>query len=224
MIEITIVNASSILGDDMIAACVPAIEAQANEDVCPAWRIEPVKLTFAGKTAPDGSWPLYVMDHSDDPGALGYHLDSQGRIEGKVFAADCLRYGASWTVDLTHELIEMLGDPLTTTTMPLPDGRVTIRELCDAVEDESVAYLKRGVLVTDFVLPAYFQPGSTGPWDFEGHLKGPAPTLTAGGYLSIYDAGLRQWTQITARHRDGSIARRARRVGRSHWRAARKTA
>jgi hypothetical protein len=70
-----------------------------------------MKLIPKGKTAPKGSWPLYLMDHSDEPGALGYHMDEHGRVEGKVFAADDQKYGVSWTIDLTHELLEMLGGP-----------------------------------------------------------------------------------------------------------------
>ena len=146
-------------------------------------------MQFLGKghRVPKGIWPLYLLDHSDQPGALGYHLDQHGRIQGKVFAADDQRYGVSWTVDLTHELLEMLGDPTTDTLINLPDGRQYIREVCDAVEDDSVAYMKNGVLVSDFVTPAYFFESKDTKYDFCGKLNGTAPTLTPGGYLGIYD-------------------------------------
>ena len=78
------------------------------------------------------------------PARSGTNLDEHGRIEGKVFAADDQRYGVSWTVDLTHELLEMLGDPTTNNLIDLPDGRQCIREVCNAVEDDSIAYTKKG--------------------------------------------------------------------------------
>ena len=222
MEEIMIVNKCSVLSDANIEAVLPAVQAQVSEDFAPIWGVD-ASLQFLGrgKRIPKGVWPLFMMDHSDQPGALGYHIDERGRVEGKVFAADDQRYGVSWTVDLTHELLEMLGDPTTETMIDLPDGRQCIQEVCDAVEDDSIAYTKNGVLVSDFVTPKYFF-GASGPnqYDFCGKLTGPAPTLTAGGYLGIYDPTTGQWTQVTARLHDGRQSYRSRRHGRTAWHAS----
>ena len=109
--EILIINQCSVLSDANVQAVIPAVQAQVSEDFAPIWKAD-ATLQFLGRghRVPRGVWPLYLLDHSDQPGALGYHLDEHGRIEGKVFAADDQRYGVSWTVDLTHELLEMLGD------------------------------------------------------------------------------------------------------------------
>jgi hypothetical protein len=223
MTEIVIVNRCSVLSDAHIQAVIPAIQAQVTEDFAPIWEAG-AEIEFVGKggKVPKGSWPLYMMDHSDEPGALGYHVDQHGRIEGKVFAADDQRYGVSWTVDLSHELLEMLGDPTTEDMINLPDGRQCIREVCDAVEDDSIAYMKRGVLVSDFVTPKYFfKAGGADKYDFCGKLEAPAPALTAGGYLGIYDPKTGQWTQVTARLHNGRQSYRSRRHGRTGWRAVR---
>jgi hypothetical protein len=221
MTEIVIINKCSVLSDANIQAVIPAVQAQVSEDFAPIWGAD-ATVQFIGKGArvPKGIWPLYVMDHSDEPGALGYHVDDKGRIEGKVFAADDQRYGVSWTVDLTHELLEMLGDPTTNDLINLADGRQCIREVCDAVEDDSIAYMKNGVLVTDFVTPKYFfETGGPDKYDFCGKLTGPAPALTPGGYLGIYDPTTGQWTQVTARLHNGHLSFRSRRHGRTAYHA-----
>ena len=52
------------------------------------------------------------MDDPDQAGALGYHeMSSRGTPLGKVFAGLDMRLGTSWTVTLSHELLEMLADP-----------------------------------------------------------------------------------------------------------------
>jgi hypothetical protein len=221
MTEIVIVNKCSVLSDDNIQAVIPAVQAQVTDDFAPIWEASAtVQFLGKGKRVPKGIWPLYMMDHSDEPGALGYHVDEHGRIEGKVFAADDQRYGVSWTVDLTHELLEMLGDPTTQNMIGLKDGRECIREVCDAVEDDSIAYMKNGVLVSDFVTPKYFfMSGGPDKYDFCGKLEAPAPALTAGGYLGIYDPTTGQWTQVTARLHNGKQSYRSRRHGRTGWRA-----
>jgi hypothetical protein len=222
MDEIAIINKCSVLSDDNVQAVIPAVQAQINEDFAPIWNVEAtVQFIGSGQHVPKGIWPLYLMDHSDQPGALGYHVDSRGRIEGKVFAADDQQYGVSWTVDLTHELLEMLGDPTTNTIINLEDGsgRQCIQEVCDAVEDDSIAYMKDGVLVSNFVTPAYFFKADGPKYDFCGKLTGPAPTLTPGGYLGIYDPSTGQWTQVTARLQNGKLSPRARRHGRTAWHA-----
>jgi len=220
MTEIVIINQCSVLSDENVQAVIPAVQAQVSEDFAPIWNADAtVQFLGKGQKVPKGIWPLFLMDHSDQPGALGYHVDEHGRIEGKVFAADDQQYGVSWTVDLTHELLEMLGDPTTNTLINLKDGRQCIREVCDAVEDDSIAYMKNGVLVSDFVTPAYFFESNDTKYDFCGHLTGQAPTLTPGGYLGIYDPTTGQWTQVTARLQNGKQSYRSRRHGRTAWHA-----
>ena len=219
--EIVIVNKSTVLTDAEITAVLPAIQAQVDEDFMPIWHAR-AKLSFvgAGHHVARDDWPLYIMDHTNQPGALGYHQDSHGRVSGRVFAADDKTYGVSWTVDLTHELLEMLADPTTNTIIEMPDGRSCLQEVCDAVEDDAVAYTKNGVLVSNFVLPSYFYKGEGHKYDFRGKLHGPAPALTPGGYLGIYDPATGQWTQVTAHLADGRTSPRSRRHGRTEWHAS----
>ena len=65
----------------------------------------------ASCSLPDGG-QIIITDNPDQAGALGYHeLTSAGAPLGKVFAKLDLDSGTSWTVTLSHELLEMLADP-----------------------------------------------------------------------------------------------------------------
>ncbi len=112
-IQISIINASTVLTDTEIRPVVNALQQQVTNDFRPAWGID-AELTFVptGSTPPIGTWWLTILDDSDQAGALGYHdLTPDGLPLGKVFAATDLKYGNSWTVTASHELLEMLADP-----------------------------------------------------------------------------------------------------------------
>jgi len=113
MIHIDIINASTVLSDTVIAAAVPALQTQINRDFYPAWGVK-ANLFFVpkGHKPAKGHWWMAILDNSDVAGALGYHdLTSEGLPIGKVFAGTDMQYGLSWTVTLSHELVEMLADP-----------------------------------------------------------------------------------------------------------------
>jgi hypothetical protein len=87
-------------------------------------------------------------------------------------------------VTISHEVLEMIGNSLIDQAnqwSDLPNPLLLAQELCDPVEDDSLAYSKNSVMVSDFVTPKYFVPGSAGPWDFGEHLSAPN-TLATGGY------------------------------------------
>jgi hypothetical protein len=65
--------------------------------------------------------------------------------------------GVPWTVSASHELFEMLVDPRAQTTTQATDGSgdVWLDEVADPVED--YWHWVRGVRLTDFVYPAWFE-------------------------------------------------------------------
>lgn len=220
MVEIAVVNASPILPDAEVAPVVAALQKWDDTMVRPAWGFEPCTYSFIPHSRFDGSWdwsdprwPIFLNRHSLDPGALGWHDDRSGRIFGRVFVGDCLRYGVSWTVDLSHEAAEMRGDPTTDQVWRMPNGHYALKELCDPVEDDLYGIVVDGVKLSDFVLPAYFSVGA-GPYDYGRHLGGPCPHLTSGGYQSIFVNGT--WTQVTAMLLGGPPSYRSARYHRSH--------
>jgi hypothetical protein len=191
---IAIMNFSTVLSDSEVQTAIAALQVQIDRDFRPLWGL-PANLLFVSniKRPPINAWVVQVLDSSDVTGALGYHdMTNAGLPVGKVFAKDDKKYGLSWTITLSHEVLEMLGDPYTDTTVFVQDTNTTgllfAYELCDAVEDDSLGYPINGVMMSDFVTPAYFEAGrlpNSTKFDFRASLTAPL-TLTKGGYMSVF--------------------------------------
>lgn len=209
---IQIVNESTVVSDKEIASYVPALQIQISRDFAPIWGAD-ATLEFVpkgGKLDSEKCW-LGVFDHSDQAGALGYHdVTPNGMPIGKVFAADGAKYGNSLSVTISHELVELLGDPSCEDCMfDEASNRFFCKEAADAVEDDSLGYKIGGVLVSDFVTPDWFCANATAPgtkYDFLGHCKHPLQILTGGyiGYLDLHNAAL-GFQEITADKRSQEI-------------------
>jgi len=83
-----------------------ALQPQVSEHFLPAWNVD-AQVTFAQNPLP-GSWWLVVLDRTDQSNWFGYHLTEDGLPFAKVFAQTIDRRGCSWTVSVSHELLEML--------------------------------------------------------------------------------------------------------------------
>jgi hypothetical protein len=227
--RIVIVNRSTCLADAEVMAVVPALQAQVSQDFAPIWGIDAEVVFGPAATDPAQAWLLEILDRTDVPGAGGYHVDEAGRISGKVFAMDAMQAGEEWTVDASHELLEMLADPTTDQTVDLDGGEQCLREVCDAVEDDQFGYSRPGadgasVALSDFVTPAYFGGQNGGGFagaDFRQALPtgAVAPQLMQGGYLGIYDPATGRWSQVSDFDRTGRRSRRSLRHGRTAWAA-----
>lgn len=212
MIQMAVINASTVVSDADVKKMVDAIQVQIDRDWTPAWGV-PAKLSLVphGQKPPATMWWQTIFDHADQAGALGYHdLTSAGLPIGKVFAKTTLDAGDLVSVTLSHEVLEMLGDP--DINLIVQKGpRAYAYEVCDAVEDDSLGYDINGVRVSDFVYPQYFETfwhkGAT-KFDHLGHLSGPVPNITHGGYMSYLDFATGQWKQITARLGEAGDAHR----------------
>jgi hypothetical protein len=204
---IAIMNFSTVVTDAEVQTAMAAAQIQIDRDFAPIWGLS-ANLVFVPKIKrPDvNAWVMQVLDTSDQAGALGYHTMTNADMPvGKIFCKDDQKYNLSWTVTLTHELLEMLGDPYIDTTVFVQDsdttGNLIAYENCDPVEDDSLGYLINGVLVTDFVLPAYFESGrapKSTKFDFKGVLTDPL-SIASGGYISIFPVNptTKGWSQQT---------------------------
>lgn len=206
-ISISIINASTVIQDSEIPAVVSALQQQVTNDFGPAWGVN-AKLTIvpSGSQPVPGSWWLTILDDSDQAGALGYHdLTPDGLPIGKVFAGTDLKYGTAWSVTASHELLEMLADPnINLTVLVQQDsqtaGTLYAYEVCDACEDDSLGYHIGNVLVSDFVLPTWFETfRAAGSTQFDHLQKISKPLeLLKGGYIGefIINSGS-GWQQAT---------------------------
>jgi len=215
-IKISIVNETTVVHDADVKPITDALQIQIHRDFAPIWGID-ADLIFVPKGhKPDPTtWWLVLLDNSDQQGALGYHdLTPAGLPMGKVFVKTDLQYKLSWSVTMSHELLEMIADPDIDLTVFSQDsdtsGYLYAFEMCDAVEDDAFGYAIGSTRVSNFVLPAYFQPGIPGnKWDFMGKLTGPIPAMLSGGYLSKFPVNkpgeTAGWTQINAELADPNI-------------------
>jgi len=204
MIRIAIVNHSTVLPADELPPIVRALQVQVGQDVYPAWGVNAILTNYVTQPPPASDWVLGIFDDADQAGALGYHdVTPAGLPVGKVFAKTTLDNGGKISTVVSHELVEMLLDPsinLLVQDVHHP-ARFWCMEIADAVEADDDGYMVRGVLMSDFVLPAYFQPwlDVAGPFDLRRRLRGPVPALSPGGYMAYVEGGV--WGQVFGRQR-----------------------
>lgn len=185
-------NISTVLTDTQVLDVLPAMRRQTYH-VREWWRTSVEDMIFGEPPIPE-AWQIIIADDSDQPGALGYHdFTPGGRPISYVFAKTALDNGYAWTVTFSHELVEMIADPWISALMQTGDTQFHALELGDPVEADALGYLIHAhnhapVLVSDFVTPNWFVPGSPGVYDYRRHCSEPLEVLE-GGYAYIYDGG-----------------------------------
>jgi hypothetical protein len=197
---VAITNQSTVLTDLEVQAVLAALQRQVTNDFRPYWGMDASLYLWPKErgTIPAGWWQIVVLDDPDQAGALGYHeLSAVGTPLGKVFAKLDKDNGYAWTVTLSHELLEMLGDPDIDTAKQCADGNFYALEVADAVEADPLGYEIDGYLLSDFVTPRWFnEEAKFDRYSFQQHVTKPLE-LAPGGYISVFQNG--QWNQITAR-------------------------
>jgi hypothetical protein len=112
----------------------------------------------------------------DAPGALAYHDVSPAGVEdveiGCSLFSTLTTGSESLTVGVSHEVFETLGDPGCNRWALRSDGAtLDALELCDFVQNTCTTEAATGFAVSNFVLPAFFDPGAPGPWDALGIMQ-----------------------------------------------------
>jgi len=187
--HIAVINESANINPGDFAKAVAAVQRQITEDFGPIWD---VAATLAAVPSlddkPFGYWPVVVRDEIgiNEPGV---HLTEAG---DKPFAL-VLFTGHDWTITLSHELLELVVDPLGTDFRQGPSVRDDqgvveyLAEVCDPCQSDQCAYPVNGdQLVSDFVTPAYYGGFGPGQYSFRGHISAPRQVLV-GGYVTWRD-------------------------------------
>jgi hypothetical protein len=189
---------------------VRAINRQVREDFQPYWSLgATVRLEGRSSKNPDiqraidmrGDAVIYIWDKSDVEDAIGYHdLNNRGIPFGFVFLDIAKELKEPWSVTLSHEVLELIGDPEVNLLVagPHPDSKENKRtvfhwyEMCDAVQSEQ--YEIDNVHVSNFLLPLYFTGTDehAGRNDFLGTVNKDGTTLKSfgvnpGGYAGFFD-------------------------------------
>lgn len=207
--------------DDLVRMA-GALQLQVQRDFAPLYHVSCSVEVAKGNPAPD-AWVIGLFKDPDQPGALGYHDETPSGLPlAKVFPLLDAQDGSPLSVTISHELLEMLADPLLAKAVQSPtDGRFWAYEVCDAVENDS--YPINGVQVSNFVTPQYFEP----PNDLTGVKLDQMGLVTEpfevrpGGYMQYFDSdgwqqvfnqskAMRRYRQVMTH--DGRMSRRARKI------------
>ena len=195
------------ISDEAVQTAIRAINRQIRYDFEPYWGLG-ATLRLEGRTSARprtqsiadmrGDAVIYLWyGHAVDD-ALGYHNTNNGGVPfGFVFMELSKKLDENWTVTLSHEALELIGDPEVNLLVkgPHPAHPKTIvyhwYEMCDAVQAET--YKIDGVEVANFVLPLYFTGGEElgGRNDFLGRAhKGKTLQsfgVNPGGYVGFFN-------------------------------------
>jgi hypothetical protein len=118
--------------------------------------------------------------------------------------------GSEWTIDASHEILEMLVDPSgnrlqTSRSIKIAGKGVQdntgefeyIVEVCDPCEADQYAYSIQGIVVSDFITPHFYDPVVTDGtrYSFGGNITRPREILP-GGYISFANPDSDRFEQI----------------------------
>jgi hypothetical protein len=184
--EIQFLNISTgNISDESIQAYVAAQGKQLARDFAPVWgRCPALRFSSGAFVATDNATPGYIGGASDVPGALGYHDEgSDGLQYLKVFDMQ----GYDWRTTASHEVLELAADGPANMWANNGQGTQLIAyEVGDPVEGDT--YDVDGAPMSNFVLPAWFDPHASAgsQFDFMGKLAAPF-TMTPGGYMIVWE-------------------------------------
>jgi hypothetical protein len=205
--QFAVVNRSKSLDSRDVEFMVVACQAQAVE-FCTAIGLDPPAAALysdVSKLPLDDVWICEITDSLDEPGALGYHSEFGNRPFIRVLAQ-----GPQTSITLSHEFLELLGDPTCDRWAKRGDGTEVAVEVCDPVEGDSYPQLAevagegRTVEVSNYVLGSWFDPAGVEPYDRMGNLSAPFG-MTTGGYMVVLDRGGNE-TEVFARVEHGGSA------------------
>ena len=161
-----------------------AITTQANHHLADLWGIECSLLYVRPGTrtpADPKTWWLVLAKDQEQVDSLGLKdLTPAGCPMAIVLAKDVLESGGSVSLALSRALLELLVDPTHTLFACDPETKIVHPLSITGPCGDDAAYIVNGLKVSDFVLPAYYQPGNPGPFDYRRTIKKPFEILPGG--------------------------------------------
>ena len=208
VIQVGLVDTTGEIDVDLVHSASIALNVQVTRDLPQFWPMT-ATVTYlpSPKKIPVGIWPVQLVK-SLPPGEGGFHSDKHKQPYAKVIASP---NDNTWTIDASHEILEMLVDPYgnrmqssvaieITSAGKIQDGTGQfgyLVEACDPCEDNSYAYTINGIAVSDFITPHFYDPMVTAGtrYSFTGAIKAPRQILP-GGYISWVNTVQDEWQQL----------------------------
>jgi hypothetical protein len=190
--RIAIVPTPGSLSLDEVAPVAAALQRQVTEDFAPWWGIDAdVVALGALEDVPRGYFVVQLVRSIDQAGIEGFHYLNQIGEPHALVRVD----HKHWSMAVSHECLEMVGDPSGNLTQAAPPPGETVgvvdylQEVCDPCQHFNYGYELDGIAVSDFYGPNYFDTRAKAGEQYciTGKLKAPR-TLLPGGYLCYRDA------------------------------------
>jgi hypothetical protein len=205
--QVGLVDMTGQIEPDLVQAAAAALNLQVTRDLPQFWPVSATVIYLPNpKKIPVGVWPIQLV-RTLPPDEGGFHSDRHKQPYSKVIAS---RDDPTWTIDASHELLEMLVDPYgnrmqSSVAIEIVGGKIRdgigqfgyLVEACDPCEANNYAYTINGIAVSDFITPHFYDPlPTTGTrYSFTGALKGPRQILP-GGYISWVNNETDEWQQL----------------------------
>jgi hypothetical protein len=205
--KVGLVDTTGTIDTQTMVAAAAALNIQVTRDLPQYWTVNATVAYLPDPhNIPQGVWPVQLVKELP-PGEGGFHMTRHNQPYAKVIATPGTN---EWTVDASHETVEMLVDPngnrLQTSTSieiagrDIRDGDARFEylvEACDPCEADPYTYQIDGVRVSDFITPHFYDleetPGAR--YSFTGAITRPRQILP-GGYISWTDPQTNEMQQI----------------------------
>lgn len=198
VIQVVLIDTTKNLDPQLVQATAAALNIQAVRDLPQYWNVHAtVRWLQDPSQIPAGVWPVFLVAKLP-PGEGGVHLDKNNQPYALVIGTPD---SADWTIDASHETLEMLVDPAgnrmqTSEAIKIEGNDVVdqpgqfsyLVEACDPCEGNQYAYGINGVAVSDFITPHFYDSVATKGtrYSFGGNIERPRQVLR-GGYISFVD-------------------------------------
>jgi hypothetical protein len=195
LIQIGLADKTDEIDPELMQEAAAALNMQASRDLTQFWNVQAsVRYLADPNKVPAGVWPVFLVK-ALPPGEGGFHNDKHNQPYAEVIGSAA---SDSWTLDASHEIIEMLVDPFgnrlqNSTSIEVKNGQIQdaagefayLIEACDPCEADKYAYSIQGVSVSDFLTPRFYDPVKTPGtrYSFTGAIEAPRQILP-GGYIS----------------------------------------
>jgi len=207
VIQVGLVDTTKEIDVNLVQAAANALNLQVTRDLPQFWPVTATVIYLADpEKVPAGVWPVQLVK-TLPPNEGGFHSDKHKQPYSKVITK---RSDPTWTIDASHEILEMLVDPYgnrmqSSVAIEIVNDKIQdgtgqfgyLVEACDPCEDNNYAYTVNGIAVSDFITPRFYDPVVTPGtrYSFTGAVKGPRQILP-GGYISWVNAEKDVWQQL----------------------------
>jgi hypothetical protein len=208
VIQVGLTDRTREIDPRLVQEAAAALNIQVLDDLAQYWDVKAtVRYLPDPMVIPAEVWPVYLVGELPEK-LWGVHLDKKQKPYALV---ETVSGSNDWTIEASHEIIEMLVDPSgnrlrTSFAIEItPDKKIRdtsgqfnyLVEACDPCQGSRYAYSVQGIAVSDFITPHFYDPELTSGtrYSFGDHIPEPRRVLP-GGYISFVDPQIEQWQQI----------------------------